>query len=317
MPPSSPSDLKIIVLGAGAGGGVPQWNCNCQVCRLARLNDGRVLPRNQSSIAVSADDDMWCVFNCSPDIRQQISATPQLQPRAAAGERDTPIASVVLTNADVDHLSGLLVLREKQAFRVFATREVLDVLAENSIFNVLDEAFVEKIEIKAGTEFSPLPGLAVEPFFVPGKVALFKEQDAVEAEGELKLGSESGNTIGLRIRAEQSGRDFFYIPGCATVTADLAVRLRGARLLLFDGTVWQDDEMIARGLGAKSGQRMGHMSMAGADGSMAAIAGLDVERKVFIHINNSNPVLIEDSAERAEANAAGWEIAYDGMELTL
>ena len=268
MPPTSSGQLKIVVLGAGAGGGVPQWNCNCEVCRLARLDDGRVQPRSQSSIAVSTDDDTWCVFNCSPDIRQQISAAPQLHPRTSAGNRDSPIASVVLTNADVDHLSGLLVLREKQAFRVFATREVLDVLAENSIFNVLDEAFVEKIEIRAGAEFSPLPGLSVEPFTVPGKVALFKEQDAIEAEGELKLGGESGNTIGLHVRAEPSGEAFFYIPGCATVTPDLADRLTGARLLLFDGTVWQDDEMIAKGLGAKSGQRMGHMSMAGEHGSM-------------------------------------------------
>ncbi len=317
MAPGSSDNMRIVVLGAAAGGGVPQWNCNCEVCRLARLDDGRVLPRSQSSIAVSTDNDAWCVFNCSPDIRQQISATPQLQPRPSAGERDSPIASVVLTNADVDHLSGLLVLREKQAFRIFATREVLDVLAENSIFNVLDPAFVETTEIRPNVEFSPLPGLSIEAFFVPGKVALFKEQDAVEAEGELKLGAESGNTIGLRVRAEESGQSFYYIPGCAAVTADLSARLQGARLLLFDGTVWRDDEMITKGLGAKSGQRMGHMSMAGADGSMSAIAGFDIERKVFIHINNSNPVLIEGSPERAETTAAGWEIAYDGMELTL
>lgn len=308
--------LKIVVLGSGAGGGVPQWNCNCEVCALARAGTGEVVARTQSSIAVSVDGECWTVFNCSPDIRQQISDTKALWP-AADQHRHTPIQSVVLTNADVDHLSGLLILREKQAFNVFATQTVLEVLDENPIFNVLDPDFVSRSALIDHEVSEVGEGLFVEPFLVPGKVALFNEERMLEQEDSLQIGEETEHTIGLRIFGAEDDASFFYIPGCAMMTAALAERLKGARLVMFDGTVWFDAEMVAGQLGAKTGARMGHMSMSGAQGSMAAFAPLEVERKVFIHINNSNRVLIEQSDERAEANAAGWEIAYDGMEVAL
>ncbi|MCP5081285.1 MAG: pyrroloquinoline quinone biosynthesis protein PqqB [Alphaproteobacteria bacterium] len=308
--------MKIVVLGSGAGGGVPQWNCNCKVCQLARAGTGEVIPRTQSSIAVSVDGEHWTVFNCSPDIRQQILDTSALWP-ADDQYRHTPIQSVVLTNADVDHLCGLLILREKQAFSVFATKTVLSVLDENPLFNVLDSQFVSRSALHDHEVTAVGEGLFVEPFLVPGKVALFNEERMLEQENSLQIGEETEHTIGLRIFSAEGAESFFYVPGCAEMTGPLAERLKGAPLVLFDGTVWFDSEMVSGKLGAKTGQRMGHMSMNGEHGSIAAFAPLEVERKVFIHINNSNRVLMEHSDERNAANAAGWEIAYDGMAIEL
>ena len=305
--------LRIVVLGAGAGGGVPQWNCNCQVCQKARVGNNTVLPRSQSSIAVSTDDEHWCIFNCSPDIRQQIIDNSILWP-SSGQSRHTPISSVVVTNADVDHIAGLLILREKQAFDLYATGTVLDVLAENPIFNVLDPEFVTRRPIVAGSTSEIAPGLSITPFLVPGKVALFNEARKMAEDDDLRIGEVTEDTVGLEI-SSAAGERFFYIPGCAAMTEDLKDRLVDAELVLFDGTVWHDDEMVTQHLGAKTGARMGHMSMAGPSGSMAAFSTLDVARKIFIHINNSNPVLIEGSPEQHQIANEGWELAYDGMEI--
>ena len=320
MADKSVSDhLKIVVLGAGAGGGVPQWNCNCDVCRMARNGAGSVLPRTQSSLAVSADGNHWCVFNCSPDIRQQILSTPCLHPRDTlpAGRRDSPIHTVVLTNGDVDHIAGLLVLREKQPFQLFATTAILGVLDENPIFNVLDPAFVTRNILPLDKEIEIAPKLLVEAFAVPGKVALYLEDTARNADGELDIRSETENTIGLRISAAGSGKSFFYIPGCAEMTDGLKDRLRDAALVLFDGTVWENEEMIIHGVGQKTGERMGHMSMSGEKGSLAAFEDLNLARKIYVHINNTNRVLIEDSVEREMVERQGWGVGHDGMEITL
>lgn len=267
---------------------------------------------------MSRDGRRWVVFNASPDIRQQIQDNPPLHP--AEGVRHSPIASVVLTNADVDHVAGLLTLRESQPFSVYATSRVLAVLAENSIFNVLNPAFVERRTMTLDRAFEPRTkegeplGLTVEPFAVPGKVALYKE-DASAGEN---FGSVAEDTVGLRI-TETGGdsRSLFYLPGCAALPAELKARLKGASLLFFDGTLWRDDEMLAQGAGVKTGRRMGHLSMSGPEGTIAAFADLGIERKVFIHINNTNPVLLLDSPEHAEAEAAGWTVARDGMEMEL
>ncbi|MGI9413079.1 MAG: pyrroloquinoline quinone biosynthesis protein PqqB [Hyphomicrobiales bacterium] len=311
--------MHILILGAGAGGGLPQWNCNCPVCRLAWDGDDRVFARTQSAIAASADGVHWALINCSPDLRQQIIATPRLHPRdpETYGRRDTPIDAVVLTNADVDHIAGLLTLREKQRFALFATTRILDVLDRNGIFSVLDPECVDRREFALGSPVEIAPGLEVEAFTVPGKVALFLEGDA-GAQGEgLEIGAETEDTIGLRLAARGSDKAAYYIPGCAAMTDRLNARLKGADLVLFDGTVWQDDEMISHGVGQKTGHRMGHMSMAGPDGSLAAFADLDVGRKIYIHINNTNPVLVEDSPERAQVRDSGWDVAHDGMELVV
>lgn len=315
--------MRILVLGAAAGGGFPQWNCNCSNCRRAWAGEPAATPQTQSSVAVSASDGRWFLLNASPDLRQQIIHNPQLHPRG--GLRDSPIAGAVLTNADVDHVSGLLVMRESQPLVLYASERVQKALSGNNIFNVLNPAFVHRRVLEIGRP-EPLAapdggdsGIEVEAFAVPGKVALYLEHPEYleDPEASSDFGTRVGDTVGLRLTNTGSGRAFYYIPGCAAMTPELADRLRGARLVLFDGTMWQDDEMVAAGLGVKTGQRMGHMSISGPDGTLRAFADLDVERKVFIHVNNSNPILLADSPERAEVEAAGWEVARDGMELVL
>jgi pyrroloquinoline quinone biosynthesis protein B len=309
--------MRVLVLGAAAGGGFPQWNCNCRVCQAARAGDGRARPRTQSSIAVSADGRRWALFNASPDLRQQITENQPLHPRD--GARHSPISAVVLTNADVDHIAGLLNLRESQAFVLYATGRVLAALDANPIFGVLNPRFVRQEALDLGAPLTLRDadgaelGLTVEPFAVPGKVALYLENP--EAGGN--FGTEDGDTIGLRVSAPETGKSFYYVPGCAALDTPLRARLEGTPLVLFDGTLYENQEMVTGGLGKKTGQRMGHMSISGPDGTMAGFESLGVERRIFIHINNSNPILLEDSAERAAVTAAGWEVAYDGQEIVL
>jgi pyrroloquinoline quinone biosynthesis protein B len=310
--------MLIRILGSAAGGGFPQINCNCRNCADVRGGKAGLTPRTQSSIAVSRDGQNWILLNASPDLRQQIAATPPLAPRRQATSRDSPIKAVILTNGDVDHIAGLLSLREGFAFTLYASNRVLGALAANSIFNVLDQALVRRVQLEAGhtaelTDAGVSLGLTVEAFQVPGKIALYLEDPA---DGQA-LGTREGDTIGVTIVDRSSGAAFFYIPGCASMDETLAARLRGAQLVLFDGTLYTDNEMIAQGLSSKTGKRMGHISMSGAEGAMAAFHGLDVARRVFVHINNSNPVLRDGSPERAEVQKAGWEIAFDGMEIDL
>jgi pyrroloquinoline quinone biosynthesis protein B len=298
--------MRIIVLGSAAGGGYPQWNSACAVGARAWRQDPAARWRTQCSLAISADDRRWVLLNASPDLRQQILATPALHPKAQP--RHSPIAAVVLTNGDIDHVAGLLNLRESHAFDLYATGAILDVLAANPIFDALNPAYVTRHRI-ALDEAIEVAGVEIRPFAVPGKVALYLER------GEPVIGGESEDTIGLEIRAGD-GR-FFFVPGCARLTEGLAARLEGAPLVFFDGTLWRDDEMVQSGTGAKTGARMGHMSVFGPDGSLAALAALGVGRKVYIHINNTNPMLLDDSPERAAAVRAGWEVAHDGMEVRL
>ncbi len=304
--------LRILILGAAAGGGFPQWNANNSNCQRTRAGDSNAPAQTQSSIAVSVDGATWCLCNASPDLRQQIEANRQLQPRPDGPVRASPLGAVVLTNADIDHIAGLLSLRESQTFSLHATSRVLDTLTANSVFNVLNPALVARKEISLDAPFAPLPGLQITAFAVPGKVALYLE-DTTRAD----FGTMRGDTVGLEIRDDASGRKFFYIPGCAEMTAPLAERLHGAPLVLFDGTLYTDNEMIVAGEGVKTGQRMGHMSMSGPMGSIRAFETLGVRRRMFIHLNNTNPVLNLDSPERAAVQASGWEVAMDGMEILL
>lgn len=307
--------MEVVVLGSGAGGGIPQWNCNSEHCRLARAGDSRIKPRTQSSIAVSADGERFVLLNCSPDVRQQINDTPQMHPRE--GKRSTPIKAVILTNGDVDHVAGLLTMRESEAYQLYASARVMDILKENSIFNVLNSDFVNRTTLALSKPFRPQGtdgsdlGLTVEAFAVPGKVALYKE-DASQGDD---FGTQEGDTVGLRISDDKAA--FFYIPGCARLDDALRDRLRDAELLFFDGTLFRNDEMVAAGLSSKTGARMGHMNMSGDDGSLAGFADLNIRRKIYIHINNSNPVLLEDSAERRQVLEAGWEVAEDGQQVIL
>lgn len=294
------------MLGAAAGGGFPQWNSNAPACRRARAGDPAAPSRTQASLAISADGRRWTLLNAAPDLRQQIERVPALHPQA--GLRSTPIESVVLTGGDVDVIAGLLTMREREAFGLYATARVHAVLDANPIFEVLSRAVVARHDLALGVA-TDLSGLTVELFAVPGKVPLYLERDdapAIET---------NETTVGAAVSDGRS--TLYYIPGCAAMTAELGERLRGADLVFFDGTLWRDDEMIVAGLGPKTGARMGHMSVSGPQGTMAAFRDLGVRRRVLIHINNSNPILLADSPERAAVEAAGWEVAYDGMEVAL
>ena len=296
----------MIVLGSGAGGGVPQWNCGCRVCRLAWEGDARVRPRTQSSLAVSADGARWLLLNASIDLRQQILATPALHPKG--GRRSSPIAAALLTNADVDHAAGLLSLRERQPLTIWGTQSTLDAIGANRIFDVVGRDIAPRRAARLGEPFEPLPGLTLELFAVPGKAPLWLE------EGEVKVGEIGEGTVGVAVEA--AGRKLVYAPACASVTEDLNARIAGAHALFFDGTLFADDEMIANGLGDKTGRRMGHMPVAGPGGSLNELKRHAHARRILVHINNSNPILIEGSPEEAEVKAAGWEVAFDGMEVS-
>jgi pyrroloquinoline quinone biosynthesis protein B len=312
--------MRLKIIGSAAGGGFPQWNCNYRLSRQARNGTHGIERRTQSSLAASADGAGWVLFNASPDIRQQIADTPELQPAADGPLRSTPIRAVVLTNADVDHIAGLLSLRERQPFAVYATDEVLQVLEANPIFSVLDPSIVPRRVLPPDKETairdaeSRETGIVVMGFVVPGKVALYLEDTS---DPEADFSSDKGDTIGVRIANRDGGVAAFYIPGCARVDASLRTRIFDAACLLFDGTLYTDDEMILAGVGQKTGTRMGHISMSGENGAIAGLADLAIGRRLFVHINNTNPVLDESSPEHAAVRAAGWEIGRDGMEIEL
>jgi pyrroloquinoline quinone biosynthesis protein B len=308
----------IKVLGSAAGGGLPQWNCNGRNSADARKGAPEVAPRTQASLAVTADGAQWVLLNAAPDLRQQINDTPELHPAPDGGPRNSPIKAVALTNGDVDAVAGLLTLREGQAFTVYGTKRVLDVLASNSIFDVLDANVVKRVVMEYGAPFAvdgpggPV-GITIEAFGVPGKIPLYLEETRAGA----GLGTQEGDSSGLKVTETATGRHFYFIPGCAKLDDPLRARLKGAPLLFFDGTLYTNDEMIAQGLLNKTGERIGHMNMSGRVGSIAQIAPLGVSRKIFIHVNNSNPALRDGSPERAAVEKAGWEVAYDGMEVRV
>ncbi|MEP3948154.1 pyrroloquinoline quinone biosynthesis protein PqqB [Ascidiaceihabitans sp.] len=292
------------ILGAAAGGGLPQWNCGCENCNLARA--GEIPAQSQSSVAFSANGADWAVLNASPDIRDQMARAQVLHPTDL---RVSPLKSVLLTNGDIDHVAGLLTLREQQAFTLFATSEIHRVLSDNPIFDALNPNFVTRVDIALNQPFELAPGLTACLFAVPGKVPLYLEGASVQTD------LEGEQTVGVHLQAQ--GKNVFYIPGCSTMRPDLNARIEGADMVMFDGTLWQDDEMVVAGLSQKTGQRMGHMSMSGQDGSIAAFENLNIAQKVFVHMNNTNPVLRPGSHQRTQAEQAGWTVAYDGLELDV
>ena len=308
--------MIIKILGSAAGGGFPQWNCNCRNCASARAGHPNFKHRTQSSLAVSADGQSCALLNASPDLRQQINSTPELGARASKGLRDSPIKAVIVTNGDVDHIAGLINLREGQKFSIYAASRVMATLESNSVFNVVSHENAPRLSMPLDTPIDLKGdgvdlGLTLEAFAVPGKIALYLETEGAN------YGSRLGDTIGLRIREQATGKEFFYIPGVAEIDEQLAKRIAGASLLFLDGTLFTDDEMVSQGLSAKTGQRMGHISMSGPDGSMAVIKPLNIARRIYVHINNSNPALEDGSDARRAVEAQGWEVGYDGMEVRL
>jgi pyrroloquinoline quinone biosynthesis protein B len=295
--------LIAVVLGSAAGGGFPQWNCRCPVCSLAWAGDPRVKPRSQASIAVSANGEQWVLINASPDLRGQIAATPALHPRS--GLRGSPIAAVILTGGEIDQVAGLLTLRERQSFRLFATAATHAFVGANPMFAALAPDVVSRHAVVPGERFSPATGIEAELFTVPGKVPLYLEGSEA---------SEATANVGVELRVGDVRLAF--VPGAAAVPPSVKDRLASTNVVLFDGTLYHDDEMLRSGTGEKSGRRMGHMPIDGSDGTLAALDGLSA-RRLFIHINNTNPILIQDSPERARVLQAGWEVAEDGMEIKL
>ena len=309
--------LRVLVLGSAAGGGSPQWNCNSEVSKAVRSRTNGTSPRTQSSIVVTANNDEWFLFNASPDLGSQILNNSQMHPKK--GLRHSPISGVVLTNGDVDHVAGLLTLRERQNLSVYAHARVHSVLKENSIFNVLNSDYVDRREMKMNVEFELKnkegkgSGIFIEAFEVPGKIALWLEDESKGA----NFGTQEGDTIGLKISSASNEKSFYYIPACAKMTSELSEKLKDSELVLFDGTLWKNDEMASSKVGEKTGQRMGHMNNSGPDGSIEAFKDLNVKKKIFIHINTTNPILLSDSSERKIVEENNWEVSYDGMEITI
>jgi pyrroloquinoline quinone biosynthesis protein B len=293
------------VLGSAAGGGFPQWNCGCPRCRAVRDGSRPCRPRTQSSVAVSADYQNWFLLNASPDVRAQIEAFPALHPN---GIRNSPLRSVLLTDAELDHTFGLLLMRETHNIEIHCTEAVYEtLLGGTSLLQTLGAyTGVDWRPVTTGRETSLDNGLSYLAFEVPtNKMARF----------EIGEGGES--VVGYRITDARTGRALVYVPGAQQLTASVGEQLQDCACLLFDGTCWQDNELVGLGIANKTSREMGHLPIGDADGSLKELAPLPIERKIYIHINNTNPILIEDSPERRIVEEHGLEVAFDGLELEI
>jgi pyrroloquinoline quinone biosynthesis protein B len=306
--------MRLRVLGSAAGGGVPQWNCACPICSEARQPGGRVRPRTQDGLALEAAPGAWFLLNASPDIHRQIRATPELEPRAA---RATPIRGVVLTNGDLDHTLGLFSMRESTPLALYATAAVRRGLVEgNAIFRTL-QRFPGQITWHTLTIDAPAElvdpegeptGVFVTPVALAGKVPK-------HLEGLVPPSPE--DNVGLWIRDARRSKLLVVATAAASVTAETIARMQGADVCFFDGTFWASDELVRLGLGMARAEDMAHLPIGGEQGSLAALAALRAGRKIFTHLNNTNPILVEGSAEQGAVEAAGWEVAEDGLMIEL
>ena len=304
--------MKVRVLGSAAGGGFPQWNCNCRNC--AGVRDGSVAAtaRTQSSIAASADGRSWVLFNASPDLLTQVRSFPALQPGRAL--RDTAIADVVLVDAQLDHTLGLLMLREGKPLRVWCTDRVrAELTSSHPIFELLDHycgVEWQRLPIEPGSSFviPSMESVSCRALAVPGNAPPFSPaRDAPEP----------GDNIALSLTEVRTGRTLFYAPGLGAIEPPVEQALRQAHAVLVDGTFWSDDELVQLGVSSRRARQMGHLPQSGAGGMLEVLQGLGAERKILIHINNTNPILDERSRERARLEEAGVEVAHDGLELEV
>jgi len=306
--------MRIKVLGAAAGGGFPQWNCGCPNCRDLRSGALAAKPLTQECVGVSADGEHWFLLNASPEIRSQIEGCPALHPR---GPRHSPIAAILLTNGDLDHCLGLLSLRESHPLVIYATDPVRRGFTEGNVLYRTLQRFPAQVtwrvlEPGRETELSgvdgPGSGLLVKAIAAPGKPPLHLESSAA---------ADPGENIGLVIHERRTGKRLAYFSAAAAVTPAMKAAFDGVDCMFFDGTFWANDELIALGLGDKRAQQMAHLPVGGPVGSMQALAGIRAGKRIYIHVNNTNPLLRPRSPERKQAEAAGWEIACDGMEVDL
>lgn len=296
--------MLLRVLGSAAGGGSPQWNCDCPVCTAVRSGAGR--SRTQSSVAVSVDGHRWFLVNASPDVRTQFEAFPGLRPHD--GSRTTPLEAVLLTDAELDHTLGLLLLREARALRLYATPSVHKTLCDGSGLLRTLECYcrVEWRAVAPGAEVALADGLSCRAFDVP-------------TTKRSRFGGESGHgrVVGYRLTDERSGGTLVYLPGVQALTPEVRAEIEGCDCLLIDGTCWRDDEIIRLGLAGKTSREMGHLPVGGLDGSLARLASLDVRRTIFVHLNNTNPMLLDDTPERRAVTDHGMEVAMDGLEVEV
>jgi pyrroloquinoline quinone biosynthesis protein B len=298
--------MEIVLLGTAAGGGFPQWNCWCPSCQIARAAPERAHPRTQSSAAVSADGTRWFLLNASPDVREQLTRLP-VPPGTAM--RRVAIEAILPTDAELDHTLGIALLREGRRVHVYATHAVLEVLNHDSRILPVTHAFAvvtaHELALERPMELcyddGAEAGLRVTAFAVPGDPPRFARRDL------------PGHTVGLFVTDTRTGGSLAFVPGCGAVDDPLLARLAKADLLLFDGTFWTDDEMIRLGLSRRTARQMDHCPISGPDGSLARLSSLPCRHRVYTHINNSNPILIEDSEERAAVVAAGLVVGDDGM----
>ena len=291
------------VLGSAAGGGSPQWNCGCPVCAAVRSRGGPV--RTQSSVAVSADGDRWFVINASPDVRTQIEAFPALHPRSG---RATPIDAVLLTDAELDHTLGLLLLREARGVTLYATAAVQKTLSDGSGILSLLERYcpVEWRPVVPEADVVLADGLTCRAFDVP-----------TSKRDRFGTGTDHGRVVGYRLTDGRTGGTLVYLPGAQALTSAMEAEIAGCDCLLVDGTCWRDDELVRLGLAAKTSRDMGHLPIDGPDGSLARLPSLGVARTIYVHMNNTNPVLLDDTPERRAVEARGVEVAMDGLEVEV
>ena len=302
--------LRVLVLGSAAGGGFPQWNCGCRNCSSVRQRRPGWRARTQDSLAVSADGERWWLLNASPDVLLQIQATPELWPREL---RHSPIAGVVLTNGDLDHVLGLLLLRESQRLSVYATPRVLEGLRQNVALGTL-ERFPEQVSWRALQPSQTLElleadakpsDIVLSPFALPGKPPLHLMQ---------AFAPSAEDNLGLRLQTRGSSA-LVYASAVASLADVTPFEQAGA--LFVDGTFWSEDELPALGVSTGPARSMAHLPMSGEDGSLRRLAGLQAQHRFYTHINNTNPVLDEASPEHAALRRAGWQVAHDGLRLTL
>lgn len=306
--------MKVQVLGSAAGGGFPQWNCNCVMCTGYRAGTIKAKARTQSSIAISENGNDWILFNTSPDIRQQIADFPALQPNRSL--RDTGISNIIFMDAQIDHTTGLLMLREGCPHKIWCTTAVQQELSEN--FPILS-----MLEHWDGNEINTIPVDGYQPldFTIPGFDSL--EFTAVPLLSNAPPYSprrnrpDPGDNIGILVRDRRTDKTLFYAPGLGTMQEHLIPLMAGSDLLLVDGTVWRNDEMQHRGVGTRLGTEMGHLPQSGPGGMIELLDQFEKPRKVLIHINNTNPILDEESPERAELKQHGIEVSYDGMSFEI
>ena len=304
--------MRIFVLGSGAGGGFPQWNCNCPNCSGLRKGTIAARPRTQSSLAVSDSGEAWLLVNASPDLRAQIESCPALQPGRRV--RDTAIAAVLVVDAQIDHSTGLMTLREHtKPLPVYCTPSVHEDLTSGyPLLRVLEHycgVDWRPVDAIAAVAFSvpEIPGIEIQPIPLPSEAPPYSPRRHHPAPDD---------TIGVVFVDRESGRRCFYAPGVGEWTDRVVAEAQRADCVLIDGTLWKDGELADRGAVNKTGREMGHLAQSGAGGMLDHLAPLP-GRKILIHINNTNPILDEASPERARLDEAGIEVAYDGMEIDL